>query len=340
MGKRILLCFVIGGTTIISGCATAGKIKKLPRIEKSEGIKSEEIKSEEIKPKLIIPRYGMPVVAIKEYIYILGGSTQKGFVGDIEKFSTKTGKITLMKTKLYPRRYHTAEVHNGKIYITGGYGEKGLVSLLEIYDPKNDSISEGIPLPTPRYFASSVMVDGKMYVVGGSKLGRGAPFSSALEIYDVKKNTWTEGAPMLLARQTDVVEKDGLIYAVGGYNGNAVKKFGAYDIKKDKWITLSDLPFPISANHCSVLQNRYIDRIYSFGDYYELDRVWVYDFDVEEWDVVKNCPGQIYLPSRHNAVVSVADTIYVIGGNVSTRGSHLDTIQSITYENLLKAGRK
>ena len=321
MRKRILLYFVIVLTIIISGCARSKK-------------------SEEIRHKLIIPRYGMPAVAIEECIYILGGSTQKGYVGDIEKFNTKTGKITLMKTKLYPRRYHTAEAHKGKIYITGGYGAKGLVSLLEIYNPETDSVSEGTPLPTPRYFVSSVMVDGKMYVVGGSKLGSGALFSSALEIYDVKKNTWTKGASMLLARQTDVVEKDGRIYAVGGYNENAVKNFEAYDIKKDKWIILSDLPFPISANHCSTFQNKYMDRIYSFGDYYELDRVWVYDFDAEEWDVVKNCPEQIYLPGRHNAVVSVKDTIYVIGGNVSTRGSHLDTIQPITYENLLKAGRK
>ncbi|MEA2081338.1 MAG: kelch repeat-containing protein [Elusimicrobiota bacterium] len=299
----------------------------------------------------------MPAVAVGECIYIMGGNSEKGKIGDIERFNTVTGEITLMKKKLLPRRYHTAEVYNGKIYIAGGYvdgvNDKSN-SRLEIYDPAADSLSEGSPLPTPRYFASSVMADGKMYVFGGSRVSPRGRISRKLDIYDVKTDKWTEGAPMLKGRQTDVVEKDGLVYAVGGYDGKkAVKNFEVYDIKKDRWTRLDDLPFALSAHHCVISG----DKIYSFGDYYELDRVWAYDFNSEQWDVIMSRgihdvkllksgfkiyqyrTGPIYLASRHNAVVKVNETVYVMGGNNSTYGPCLDYIQSVTCESLLRAVR-
>jgi len=314
-------------------------------------------KSAKTKHRLIIPRYGMPAVAVGECVYILGGNAEDGKVGDIERFNTVTGKVTLMKTKLLPRRYHTAEVYGGKIYITGGYGEDNQSnSRLEIYDPETDSLSEGAPFPNPRYLVSSVMVDGKMYIFGGSWVNPRGRISYKLDIYDVKTDKWTEGASMLLGRQTDVVEKNGMVYAVGGYDGKvAVKNFEVYDTKKDRWAELPDLPFDISAHHCVIMGN----KIYSFGDYYELDRVWAYDFNSEKWDVIMSRgvhdlvqarksgtkiyhyqPGAIYSASRHNAVVKVKETVYIIGGNNSTFGPCLDYIQSVAHEDLLRAERK
>lgn len=254
----------------------------------------------------------------------------------IEKINTENKSVELLNIEAIPRRYHTAEAYADSIYIIAGDDSEGKkISKVEILNAKTNKIQFGEDIPTPRGMVSSVIADGKIYVMGG---GQKEGYSNKVEIYDIKTNKWKEGTPMEIGKSTDIVYYNDYIYAIGGYNKNgALKDFQRYNIKKNNWEKLSDLPFPLSAHHSIVYDN----KIYVFGDYYELDRCWVYDLNKQEWKIIftriispfpEVTMGYLYMPSRHNAVVNIKNKIYVIGGNVTSVNSCLDYIQEINAD--------
>lgn len=282
-------------------------------------------------PKLKTGRYGAAAANVGDVAYIIGGSGPEHFLGDIERINLRTGIVSRMNTSLQPRRYHTAEAVDGRIYVLGGY-DSALVSTLEIYDSQTDAITYGPPLPTPRYFASSAVLGNRIYVVGGSFLRRDSRPTPIVEIFDIAKNRWESGPPLAVGRQAEVVAFDGRLYAIGGYDGiHATRIVEVLDPAEGKWRRLSDLPFSMSAHRAVAAGN----RIYTFGDYYEMDRVWSYDPEKDEWDVLVTG----YRPARHASAVSVSDTIAIIGGNISTAGTHLDEVQIIPLGALVSDAR-
>lgn len=292
-------------------------------------------------PRLLSSRYGLAAAAVGDDIFIFGGTDGEQCRADIERFNTITGKITRMKTTLIPRMFHTAETADGKIYITGGYDDENrLRTTLEIYDPKTDAVATGAQLPTGRYLLSSVMVNNEMYVSGGSFLvlekplsgaaelyGRGRMISGALEIYSVANDSWRTAAAMNRPRQTEIIEMDGAIYALGGFNGsNSLNYLDAYDLKTDSWRKLKNIPFRISAHHGIPVGS----KLWLFGDFHNPGRVSVFDCTAGVWNQAHNVkaefdgkaeaePGYagtdpVFKPARHAAVVRVGDYVYVLGG--------------------------
>jgi len=153
---------------------------------------------------------------------------------------------------------------------------------------------------------------------------------SGFDIYDIAADSWSEGMPMPTARECDLVLRNGVIYALGGYDGkNSLPAFEAYDIQSNSWKKLPDLPFPLSAHH-AVSDG---DNIYTFGHYHDKKMVSSFDFKTGKWRILDTG----YSPSRHNAAVMIGDTVYVTGGNISSSGSHLDSIQKAAVPFLKKA---
>lgn len=272
-------------------------------------------------PQLRTGRYGAAAVAVADAVYVIGGSGPAGFLGTIERLDPRAGSVTAMETILPPRRYHTAEAVGGRIYITGGYGPGGRPDpRLEIYDPAADTVTLGPALPTPRYFASSAVIDDRIHVAGGSLVRGDSPVTGVVEIFDPATGSWESGPPLAVARQAELVACQGRLYAIGGYDGvRATRVVEALDPGATSWRRLADLPFPMSAHRALAAGG----RIYTFGDYYEMDRVWVYAPESDAWDVVVTD----YRPARHAAAAVVADTLVILGGNVSTSGTNLAGIQ-------------
>jgi N-acetylneuraminic acid mutarotase len=269
-------------------------------------------------------RYGLAATAINDNVYIIGGSSSGGLVGKVEKYNVKDKTVVPLTNKLLPRRYHTAQSFEGKIYIIGGVMAGPRFSelpanRLERYDPETNEVKKLAPLPTPRSMPASVIHRGKIYVIGGSIIKDVVPietkhyneradfyFTGVVEIYDIAANKWTRGSDKLTWGVCEAVLYDGKIYAIGGFNGLPQNTFEAYDLATDRWEKLPDLPFTISAHHGAVLN----DKIFTFGDFYDLSRVCQYDFATKEWSILNTN----FIPSRHNAAVTCGDAIYVIGG--------------------------
>ncbi|MGH7454601.1 MAG: Kelch repeat-containing protein, partial [bacterium] len=295
-------------------------------------------KPAETKAKINPGRFGLAAAAINDDVYIIGGSGSGGLLGKVEKYNIKDKTVVTLTNKLLRRRYHTAQSFEGKIYIMGGVIAGPRFSQIETnrverYDPKSNEVKKLAPLPTPRSMPASVIYNGKIYVIGGSIIKDVVKiekvfynerltfyYTGIVEIYDIAANKWTRGNDKPTWSVCDAVLHNGKIYAIGGYNGLPQNTFEVYDIETDRWEKLPDLPFTISAHHCAVLN----DKIYTFGDYYDLNRVCQYDFGTGQWAILNTN----YKHSRHNAVATSGEAIYIIGGTNASSNSWLDYIQA------------
>lgn len=275
-------------------------------------------------------RYGMPAVVVGPFIYVLGGNSILGTTGTIERIDSRDNTVSLLDATLTPRYFHSAEAVGTNIYIFGGIervnDKYGFSSRVERFDTLTGKVSEMSPAPVVIRTPASAEVGGKLYVVGGSdeddkRLNR-------LWAYDPQTDKWTSGAPMKVARECDVVAKGDTIYAIGGFDGeNAVRTCEAYSIAENKWSDLPDLPIKTSAHHLALVG----DAIFSFGDYAEMNRVQKFDLGSRTWTRLDKSG---FDARRHMAVCAIDGKIYVIGGNMASRGSYLDEIQVFDADKL------
>jgi N-acetylneuraminic acid mutarotase len=271
--------------------------------------------------KLNTGRYGHVVVNNGEHIFVLGGSGKAGFLSDIEIINPKTNSVVQLKDKLIPRRYHTAVWDQKEsIYIFGGMSKssKGIrpERRIEIFDIPSQQVSIIGEIPGPRRLASSQFVNGKVFYIGGSR--KNSP-TSTVAVYDIEKGRWKLTANMLTTKNTKTVLNGKHIYTVGGYYQKGMKVLERYNLETKKWQSLDPMPQKLSAH--SVVSHG--NKIFTFGDYSELDHTHVYDISKQQWQQL----GIGYLPSRHSSATILNNKIYVIGGNVASQGSHLDYIQ-------------
>jgi len=280
--------------------------------------------------KLKNGRYGMPAVVVGPFIYVLGGYSILGTTGTIERIDSRNGSISLLDTKLTPRYFHSARAVGADIYVFGGIeyvnDSYGFSSRVERFDTLTGKISEVSPAPAIIRTPASAEVGGKIYVAGGSD--ENEKRLNTLWIYDPQADKWTSGASMKVARECDVVAKGDTIYAIGGFDGeNAVKTCEAYSIARNEWSDLPDLPIQTSAQHSALVG----DTIFSFGDNAEMNRVQKFDLGTQTWTRLDKSG---FDARRHMAVCSVDNKIYVVGGNMASKGSYLDEIQVFDADKL------
>lgn len=271
-------------------------------------------------------RYGHAAVNDGENLYVIAGSHGNKFLTDIEIINPTSGTKEIIKDIFIPRRYASA-VWDGKhsIYIIGGTSLEDNVfryeRKIEVFDTISHKVSFVESLPVPGRISSAVYLDGKIYVMGGIYSKRGKEKGQRhVSILDIEKNRWKRGKSMPTAKAAKTIEKDGYIYAVGGFDGNSsLDVFERYDPANNHWQSLPKLPAKISAHSLALVNN----KLFVFGNYHDLDATYTYDFNTREWQKVDIG----YKASRHNASTTIDDTIYVIGGNTGGKGPFHDYIQ-------------
>jgi len=291
--------------------------------------------------KLQTERYGALAAAVEDAIYVLGGSSDHGVVGSIERFAADSPTTEILPTALLPRRYHAGAAWNGRIYVVGGVtprpdSEFGVAlmdsSVLEEFDPAAGAVRQLAPLPRAVSRAGAAVVGDRLYVVGGAEAETGAR-STAVQIYDFGKDAWSRGADLPLAREGHVFAHDGKIYAPGGFDGTtALRDFWVYDPAQDEWRELPKLPVKTSA-HNGIAMN---GKLYLFGDYEVLGRSAVYGFAKQKWSLI----DLGYRPARHASVARLGDDVFVIGGNVQPTPPNLARTQRFSAKQLAQAPRR
>lgn len=313
--------FLLAGVLAVTGCSTTQPTPQNTAVPSAEF-------------SLKVPRYGHAAVADDSHIYVLGGSNKHGLVSSIEIIAPKTNETTLLKDMIIPRRYFSA-VWDGKesIYIFGGVSDSRYVTekTVEVFNTRTHKVTQVTDMPMPRRFVSATRIDDVVYLTGGTAPASKTPThgdrlnwqyeTSALNTaYNLNDDSWIRLKNLPAAYDTRTVELNGEVCAVGGYNDvQAWSKVACYNVQKDRWHFLTDLPDVTSAH--SIVN--YQGDIYSFGDYETLTRTLKYDSTDQTWSPT-NLP---YIGRRHTAAVVFNDSIYVIGGNTGSRGPFLDTVQ-------------
>lgn len=272
-------------------------------------------------------RFGHASVNDGKNLYVLAGSNKSGFLSDIEIIDPVTKKIEVLENKLIPRRYFSA-VWDGKhsIYIVGGVSVKRkrlyFEKRVEVFNTITKQVSFAPSLPTPTRINSVVFLKGNIFVFGGTYPTDGGLIpSSVVTVLKISENKWVRAADMPTAKSTRAVERNGLIYVVGGYNTKtALNVFEQFDPRLNQWKTLPPLPVKISAHSVSLVD----DKLFVFGNYNSLQSTYSYDFLSQKWQEV--FIG--YKASRHNAATTLNNITYVTGGTLTGKGPFLDYIQT------------
>lgn len=278
-------------------------------------------------------RFGHTAVADNEAIYVFGGASENGFIGNIERIDPVTKISTVLPVRMLPRRYGSAVWDGGElIYIFGGVGlyegHYRIEPTIEIFNTRTRKVSRTKML-LPRRLNSAARVGEHIYVVGGSTLDTDASGNgeframSLVTAYDFANEQLNRRADLPDARDTKVFTYGDQLCAVGGYNHkNTFARFDCYNPATDTWQAMPDMPSATSA-HSVALHG---DKLYVFGNYSKLDQALVFDFNTQQWSDA-DLP---YQASRHNTAVTFGNEIFVIGGTTDTKGPALDTIQVFT----------
>ena len=110
------------------------------------------------------------------------------------------------------------------------------------------------------------------------------------------------------------------IYVMGGYNGTNLNTVYIYDISKNTWGSVANLP-DVLKEHTATLYN---DKIYVIGGYSSgsSNKVYIYDISKNTWSFGANLPNYM----NAHAATLYNDKIYVIGGHYSSTGTPLNTV--------------
>ena len=307
MGSRSFLLLATISLLLFTGCASKP-------IEDSDSL------------SLTTARYGHAVVNDGKNIYVIAGSGRRGLLSDIEVIEPSTGKIEVLKGRLIRRRYFSA-VWDGdrSIYIIGGISIINRIPRLEkrveVFDTVTREVRFAKQLPFSTRTNSAVHLGENIFVFGGSYYNKDKLVASpVVAVLNKFSGEWTRAADMPTAKSTRTVARNGMIYAIGGYNEkDSLDVFERFDPVMNTWESLPPIPAKISAHSVSVIK----DKIFTFGNYNDLASTYSYDFNTQKWEKVSIG----FKASRHNAATTLGDTTYIIGGTTTTEGKVLNYVQ-------------
>jgi N-acetylneuraminic acid mutarotase len=272
-------------------------------------------------------RYGHGAVNDGEFLYIIGGSNSS-LLSDIEIINLQTNETATLPNIMDPRRYFSA-VFDGKesVYLIGGMSPKDdalwFNPNIEVFNTRTKTLRKIGEFSFATRINAAVFHGNTIYVMGGDVASDwGLLASNRMFSFNVETKQWRSMADMPSAKATKAVVHDDFIYVVGGQNNDkAMDVFERYDINNNTWETLPQIGQEVSGNVISVVDN----KLFSFGDIKQLDLTLLYDLNTQTWRKV----NLGFLRTRHAAISTVGNTIYVTGGTRNTRNGALDLIQTI-----------
>ncbi len=190
------------------------------------------------------PRHHMPLVALNDTLYAVGGLAPTGAVQTLWAYDGDTDRWLVRTPLPQPRGASAAGAVNGDLVVVGGFDEtRTLVGPVAIYDPERSVWRTGASIPTPRDHLGAAVVDGLLFCVGGRPLDADRNLD-IVEAYDITADRWTTKTAMPSERGgLTAVTLGDRIHTFGGETRSRVfDNHEVYDPVTDAWSVLPSLP--------------------------------------------------------------------------------------------------
>ncbi|KAL8194491.1 UNVERIFIED_CONTAM: Kelch-like protein 42 [Gekko kuhli] len=165
----------------------------------------------------------------------------------------------------------------------------------------------------------SAVLDNYLFIVGGYRIT--SQEISAAHCYNPCLNEWSQMASMNQKRSNfKLLAVGGKLYAVGGQSLSNVE---CYNPEHDWWNFVASLPSPLAEFSACECQG----KIYVMGGYTTRDRnlnILQYCPTSDSWTNFELCDIHI----RKQQMLSVEETIYIVGGCIHELGSNQKTSQN------------
>ncbi|CAG9861985.1 unnamed protein product [Phyllotreta striolata] len=197
------------------------------------------------------------------------------------------------------------------IYIAGGYFRQSL-DILEGYNVDEKVWYKLARLTVPRSGLGGAFLKGIFYAVGGRNNSPGNSYDSDwVDKYNPIKDTWRPCSPMSVPRnRVGVAVMDGLLYAIGGSEGNKYHNtVERYDPEIDRWTQITPMHYKRLAVGVAVVCR----LLYALGGYDGVERhrsAECYHPENNEWTMI----APMHVPRSGAGVAAINQFIYVIGG--------------------------
>ena len=163
------------------------------------------------------------MVALGDRLYAVAGQDENMVMCTVECFSVRSNEWEMCLSLGHAVYGHAATVcdDNERVYISGGQKYDGYCNSVLSYDTRRNTWCDESQLLSARSNHNMAHVGGFLYVLGGNvedAYGFPVPVTS-IERYDPSTRTWTMCKATLNIREAGSCVYKGLIYVVGGING-------------------------------------------------------------------------------------------------------------------------
>ncbi|XP_040576158.1 kelch-like protein 3 [Lepeophtheirus salmonis] len=266
---------------------------------------------------------GLPKVLLA-----IGGQAPKA-VRSVECFDFKLGKWLFLSEMISRRCRCGVAVVKGKVYGVGGFNGSLRVKSVEEFDIGSDTWRPAPTMESRRSTLGVAVLNDRIYAVGGFDGSSGLNTAEVLDLSSSapQPSVWRSIACMSTRRSSvGVGVLNGLIYAVGGYDGNSrqcLSSVEVYHPEKNYWSSVRDMSARRSGAGVGVLD----DLLYAIGGHdgpFVRKSVERYCEEAQTWTSIADMNH-----CRRNAgVVTYNGLLYVVGGDDGT-----SNLRSMEYYN-------
>jgi N-acetylneuraminic acid mutarotase len=209
-----------------------------------------------------------------------------------------------------------ADQDGSSIYVIGGSSTPGTSSnAVYKYDVASGNWTTDTPMLMPRvYFGATLGYGGFIYAVGGTEWNAGSPTDGTVERRDPVTGQWSMVAPLAVHPHhvgTAVADANGVVYALGGWNGTFGPLTGAvecYEPSAASWQVCTSLP-AVRNTSAAILAPS--GRIHVFGGHEgpNVPSSVVYCALPTVTVLGPGCPGSRGVPLLHSSLPRIGTTI-------------------------------
>lgn len=255
-------------------------------------------------------RSRLALVVADRQLLAIGGETEGGITGAVERYDPVTDRWTLLTTSKPTRVSNISAAAIGeRIYVPGGLAADGEpTTIVEAFDLANESWEQVAPLPRPRSAYALAVHGEQLYLFGGRDADG---YVNTTYVYLPQQDAWQEGQEIPTPRAYAAAATLGQrIFVVGGYDGQRERSTcEVYSPEEDTWDTCEPLTLGRGGLGLAGVANRLYVVGGGWSNYLGFS---------EEYDPARNSKRFLGTPVsrqwRNLALASTTDRFYVAGG--------------------------